>query len=959
MNANFSENKNPASKEGFKEIINPYSPYIIDSGRQFYRADLIEWLKKELQSTASNDFIVIHGYRGSGKTSTLEKIVKDPAILGSGYLPVYLYSGKFKPADIGAFLLFVYEEIQEALLGAGYKSIKPDHALRPALSSSEMEDFLEKITALIAEQTKVILIFDDFEELMRKIDDQMARLIFRFFQEHILSKRMNFRLILAGRVDIYDIATQKHVGKYMDFAKRIDLGKFVDERYAVKTFIIDPVKGSVEYSPEAIQEIVKISGGNLYCQQLLCYYLIQYLNSEERNSGTPEDVHEAERLALDDRRDDFSYFWKNMQFDSQLVAAALADESITKRRGSYYFLEETALLYAIFPKDKLYKILGRLVENSYIRPIDGIRFDDYPYLIPLYGRWVQKEHPFLKTLLDNWHSIVETASLTGLGRILQMLPPEKLPIENEIIKATILLARLWSEIVESLAQRVIDRTQIHTLIQVICNILNFKIERKPETRGNCYNINISRLNISGFENVLLFFQTRAEPTEFDIQEIQDDILRQEKPAMPSLILCFNRSEILMKLVRKRFLNIVLLEEKEIKKLALSPHPSLEFQHDILIRQVKPSSISPYQTEGPVSASFYGRHAEIAKVLAAKDRNFAIVGARRIGKTSLAFKISSHLPTNTIPIYMDLEIPLEQTYDSFLKIFHDKIQEKAKIDFDSPSTLSDLPLMVKQVKEKTGRIPIFFLDEIDSLLKHDIANDYNLLKTFRILSQEGYCQVILSGFSELYHAEQQLESPLYNLCELIPLRQLKREEALSLISEPMHSIGVNFDNETDKDLILKYTSCHPNLIQFFCKRLIEKIEEHETESKRRTIFREDIENLCHSDEYEKYVINNFYLFFTEDVDPVQRVMVLLLLHHYPDQDTFSKPQIMQVLKNNGINIPMGKLTRQLANLDLRYIFSGEKGGKYRFALPIFPEILKRREDIPELIKEILDDAKQSL
>ena len=67
----------------------------------------------------------------------------------------------------------------------------------------------------------------------------------------------------------------------------------------------------------------------------------------------------------------------------------------------------------------------------------------------------------------------------------------------------------------------------------------------------------------------------------------------------------------------------------------------------------------------------------------------------------------------------------------------------------------------------------------------------------------------------------------------------------------------------------------------------------------------------------------------------------------------------MLKSYDINISLGKLNEYLSNLSLRYMLIAESGGQYRFALPIFPEILTKRYDLDNLIEEAKEDAKKSL
>jgi len=63
------------------------------------------------------------------------------------------------------------------------------------------------------------------------------------------------------------------------------------------------------------------------------------------------------------------------------------------------------------------------------------------------------------------------------------------------------------------------------------------------------------------------------------------------------------------------------------------------------------------------------------------------------------------------------------------------------------------------------------------------------------------------------------------CELIHMAPLDRDAALDLITEPMKSIGIEYHDKADREVILEYTACHPNLLQFYGKYLIEKIGKH--------------------------------------------------------------------------------------------------------------------------------------
>ena len=90
-----------------------------------------------------------------------------------------------------------------------------------------------------------------------------------------------------------------------------------------------------------------------------------------------------------------------------------------------------------------------------------------------------------------------------------------------------------------------------------------------------------------------------------------------------------------------------------------------------------------------------------------------------------------------------------------------------------------------------------------------------------------------------------------------------------------------------------------------------------------------------------------------------MIVSLLVDHFPDQNSFTAIEISKILREKDLSVSSGRLTRYLDNLILRYILSKKGGGKYTFALPIFPEILKRRYDLEDIIEETLEDARKSL
>ncbi|MFX0137407.1 MAG: AAA family ATPase [Candidatus Hodarchaeota archaeon] len=903
----------------------------------------------------------MQGFTGSGKTSTLKRMVIEPEILGEGYIPVYLDAGHIKTENIGIFLLSIYKGIKESLSRYSIQIEEPNYSFNSSITFQEMEYFIEALADILTNKKSLVLVLDDFEKVLQKIDSLFVLDIFKFIKlfifRNISIEQNGFKLILAGKRDLVESLKNAEMNDLLREFSKIELGISL-EREKIEALITEPVKDFIKFHDNAIEEIVRITGRNLYCQQLLCFYIINYLNDKKKNVCLKADVNEAVKITINEKRDDFIHFWNNLNYESKLVYAALADEDFIQKIGRFFFLKEETLLNYIFDDDSLNSLLKKLHEEGHINQIDERRFEDYPYKIPLYGAWVKIKHTFKDTVIRNWNEISNRISLSGLEKLFDYIPTNLIPLEETTINNATKLSKIWNQIKSNLKKGYDIKNNIDDMIVLICQILGFEIEKRPIDDRKYYIINIKRLDIGELEDVLLFFPIKDKLTDIDIKYIQDEILHQDRPANQSFLICLERSEKIENLIQKRFLGLILLEEADLTKIVLSDHPVQIFKQNILIKRVKLSVVSPYKTEGPVRTTFYGRQEILGRILGIKTRNFAIIGARKIGKTSLLYKVIAELPQYNIPIYLDLETPKQQDYNTFIIDLQEKVNEKYGRIISFKKDLSNLGSGIRKLNQ-TGKKPIFFLDEVDILLKYDENIEFHLLSIFRSLANESACQVIISGYENLYLATKGIEWPLYNFCEIIRLDELEREAAINLITEPMEDLGIEYDNKNDRELILEFTSYHPNLLQFFCKSLIREVEVNESIRQKRIIIKKDIEKIYDSYDYEKYIINEFYLFFSENVSPIERLIVLLVIDNFFKKEIFTSTQIRNLIKENDIPIDTGSLYEFLVKLTLRYILKAETGGSFRFALPIFPDILRSRYDIKNLIKEAKEDAEKSL
>ncbi|MCI0471868.1 MAG: ATP-binding protein, partial [Candidatus Aminicenantes bacterium] len=615
----------------FNIIPNPYNPYDLESGQLFYRKDVIEKIRGIFNSTLPQRLIVIQGYRGSGKTSTLRKMVDEPVILGERFLPVYLRLSEIENLNLENFLSFINKSIIKVMENL---RLKTDDIFIPGTSMQETMRLIETFEAVAGNDKVVVFIFDDVERIQRaNPTDEKITDIFALFQFLLQGKDIS-RLVLAGEGQIVDWLKAPGQNEFLKIDALIDLEVFLNDK-VLESFIVDPVERYVQYKPEAIRRIIEVTGGNLYCQQLLCFYIVRHLNKTQKNVCSTIEVEQAIKNVINDKqREDFTYFWGKMPFERKIVFSALADDSVIKKEGTYHFIKETTLLNNIFQGEELKNILKRLIDDRYINKMSGRRFDGAPYRVPLFGEWVKTYHSFPQTMVGHWEAVTKRVPLAHLSEIMKTIPANSLPLDYKTANNIISLSEAWRSLRNNMKNRRFDRENIEEIIKICCAKLEFKIIGTPENGKTFFLIDTSSLNLSGLDETRLFFFTSEEPDDNEIHNIQEKIQHYaSQSSFFSFLICIRATNVIKELIHKEHLGIIFMTEDDLKKIALSPNPIQVFKEDIIKPQVRPSRISKYQTQGPATITFYGRHDEIGKILGAEKQNFAIVGARKIGKTS--------------------------------------------------------------------------------------------------------------------------------------------------------------------------------------------------------------------------------------------------------------------------------------------------------------------------------------
>jgi histone H3/H4 len=959
--------------------VNPYRPYELESGFWTYHKDVIERIKKTFDSQSENRVILLQGNPGLWKSAGLKRFEKSPEILGKNFIPIYLDSREYIDLNVD-YLLFsiskdVIEKLNQFKFEFEHEIPKPEYIKGQYIKGNTLESFLLTVDSCLSEDEILVLIFDKLECLMENINVKIISDYIRYFK-HIEKKWSKYGLILAVEMSLVNLTNDETVNQFLGSICNIEIEEMLEEE-DVRRLIVEPVKNQLAYENDAIERIIWYSGKNLYFQQLICYELIDYLNERGRKRSLikKEDIEQAiERIVNEKKIKEFGYIWeKKLSVEARLIVSALADESVTEKRENFYFLKENRLLTDILG-ERIYNEIEKVKNFGYIKKMKNRCFPGFPFKAPLLGKWIQKKHPFIKTVFENIETSADKIDLDTFIKEVEKTPENKMaPLK----KGTILkIAYNWCAMTNSIIKSIATAEKKHVersfgFLEGLSTLLNLNMKGKSESSGNYFIIDIENLNIGILGKALCFIQDRPELTREDITNIENvamaTALAQYGQTRLTLFFYSQENDKMEEIVRRSYLNLIAIAENDLKRIIFSERPEGIFKK-IILSKLSLQKISPYQTAGPAKANFYGRSDIINQITRSTDTSYAIVGARKIGKSSLLHKLKDNPPPNTAYIFMDLEIEFSnvKNYKTFLKSLEIEIERVLyrKVDFSRSlfgKNVSKLPEIIKKLSilEVNRRI-VFILDEIDSLIEFDKKHNYKLMHIFRVMSQKNYCQFIFAGFKELYHSKRDIENPMYNFCEEIKLEPLDREAALDLITKPMGSIGVHYKNKEDREIILKYTASHPNLIQFFCKHLVEKIEKHKRTEDRRTILKEDIEELFNS-AYEDYIMDEVYMFFS-DLSDINKLILVLFVEEQTGGNIFSEDEIRHILIDKRILISRNDLHRNLRNLVIRFILVDIGGENYRFALPVFRDILGKRVDKRfknNLIKEIRKIAPKSI
>lgn len=438
------------------------------------------------------------------------------------------------------------------------------------------------------------------------------------------------------------------------------------------------------------------------------------------------------------------------------------------------------------------------------------------------------------------------------------------------------------------------------------------------------------------------------------QSIADVVRIQNLAESNSLVLVDKPIEGLQEYFKLVYLPVIVLDAEDQQVIMNSRRPTGELL-DRICAQLSLASLSPYDTSKPVTGSrFFGREQEIHRILSGVDSNVAIMGVRRVGKTSLLRELERRLQLQALEhgdahateriLYMDCSAI--RTPEHFLEQIVRQLNPRELNRLEHRRFRSYLPEFLQRTSKLYGGQLVFLLDEIDALLLSTFT-DSEVLNELRSTSNAGFCRFIVAGFRRLLESTSSLDSPFFNFARPLRLKEFSRDDTARLIVQPMENLRINFERQSEVvDRIYAETAGQPNLIQFYCNVLIEHLDREN----RRYLSPENLVQIYRNEDFRTYILSTFM----DNTSNLEKAIVFAVTLDLPPQQAFDQEAIDQVLAARGIQPLLSDLEKGCRNLELAGTLT-RKGRHYQFATPIFPEILQTIYNVEFLFKKILQEG----
>ncbi|OUD15420.1 hypothetical protein [Thioflexithrix psekupsensis] len=338
---------------------------------------------------------------------------------------------------------------------------------------------------------------------------------------------------------------------------------------------------------------------------------------------------------------------------------------------------------------------------------------------------------------------------------------------------------------------------------------------------------------------------------------------------------------------------IFIQSSELTAWLLHKNPLLNFCH-LLAKNMELKQLSPFQNYGTVHLHnvFLTRQSILKTILANPMQNYALIGGRQLGKTSIL--------------------------KFLLNYYQNKSLECHYLIVRDNSLLQLLKSILKSKKKQ-----LILLDEADDFIAHDRAKGYPILQHLQHLHLNGKISIIFAGHYELL-TEWHSNSPYRDFAEAILVETFNINTCQSFIENSLQYLNCRFIEQESLTQFIKMLGGRPNLIITACQDLL-SLEKQQVE-------KNDVEKVLNG--LKPNLLAQVGLSSGEAEQILEKILILTAL--FTQQSYFSQQDMCRILENFGFSLSDSLIQSTIQRLSLAGIFRLEKA-TYVLTIPLLRQV----------------------
>jgi hypothetical protein len=386
-------------------------------------------------------------------------------------------------------------------------------------------------------------------------------------------------------------------------------------------------------------------------------------------------------------------------------------------------------------------------------------------------------------------------------------------------------------------------------------------------------------------------------------------------------------------------DIIYLAKDDLERIFTSRAPGAAL-FSVIKRYMHLERLNPFNTTDVARGSmFVGRRREVDCLVKDQSKQFLVMGARLIGKTSLLIKARdvlcvdqevrnrvSYFDCSNWGGYRDCVVRLMAKLDP-------KKERRAEV------SLREVTFMMRR-QSHDGRKPLLlFFDEFDGLTTRDFRSGWQFTKLLAEAVANQWIRVVFAGFRDVQALRQawhgMTDSPFLGGLDLLNLGPLEQRDARSLLFDPLSAANIELcESDALVSRVLEHSAGQPFIVQFYGESLFRLGQECAPSE----VTLDDVQQIEESDELSGFLMNHF-VWNTENATHVasdERACVLLYVH-LAKKEAWSQQDFETNCFDHYKPLGMGPLTVALQNLLHAQILAQSKR-RYVLAFPLLHDVL---------------------